>query len=499
MLFLAILAAALGFRLILTLLFHDGMLGVDGGAYLLGVAAVLGDEPTGAGFPRPPLAPGWLLVPFVSFLGEEVGYKVWSALASLAPALPVYLLARRIESSSRFSSTLSPALFAAGFVLLDLLYSEMLVTGALPMIGFGLLGMVWWAMGELTERWSWRNAAILAACLGLIPWINQTTAGLAIVTIPVYAVALAWCYKDHHVMITWWERVRRLIFPMLVGGLIALGALPWYMNVLPVTGVLNYPGAFIYLTHIYDSAWFQLLLAWPLGVWMIRKAEQPWLKSLGVLVVVLGTLTIFMSTDETIINIFYRSRYLLAIPVYVGFAWLIWRVVLPKVPPSLTKPLIGVSVAVVAILVVGFISQFNRQAGYSDMATPSTIKALDLLRRDAPGQGVINNSFTLSLWIAALNKVQSPHTWTWEPPPTWTATDKDVRCILGWVVGCDHIEAMTRLDVGYVLIDTRFPDYNARANDIYLAPPDPWGATAQTPWLTLVFEEDTTKVWRIDG
>ena len=155
---------------------------MDGGAYLVGVNAVLGDEPTGAGFPRPPLAPGWLLVPFVNYLGMDVGYKVWSSLASVLPAIPIYLLARRIGSRSTRRGVAPspwPAVFASGFLLLDLLHAEMIVTGALPLIAFALLGMGWWAMGELSEEWSLTAAGVLVICLGLIPWVNQTTAGLA--------------------------------------------------------------------------------------------------------------------------------------------------------------------------------------------------------------------------------------------------------------------------------------------------------------------------------
>ena len=43
--------------------------------------------------------------------------------------------------------------------MLDLLHAEMIVTGALPLIAFGLLGMVWWSMGELVDRWNWSRAA----------------------------------------------------------------------------------------------------------------------------------------------------------------------------------------------------------------------------------------------------------------------------------------------------------------------------------------------------
>ncbi len=495
----------LAFHLVLTLN-HGGLLGVDGGAYLLNVNAVLGYEPTGAGFPRPPLAPGWLLVPFTSLLGIDVGYKVWSAVASILPAVPVYLMARRIGGAPGplLSWAAFAPMFAAGLLLLDLLHAEMIVTGALPLIGFALLGMVWWAMAELAGQWSLPKAGVLAACLGLIPWVNQTTAGLAIVTIPVYLSALMWfhrSYKDAGPAAgTSTSTLLRMAPPLFIGGAIALGALPWYLKVLPVSGVLDYPGPFIYLTHWGDSSWFQFLLAWPLGLYLIRKGGEPWLRSLGVLTCLLGTLLIFLSTDETIINVFYRSRYLLALPFYIGITWCVFVKWLPSLPERLLKPAVGLSVAVAAVLAVGYVSQFNRQAEYSRMVSRDTETAIALIPDD--GRAVVSNSFTLALWIAALHKTPAPHTWTWEPPPTWTETDREVRCVLGWRSGCDVAASVQRLNAGYVLIESRFPYYNARAPGVWLAPnvAEPWADLPEVPWLSLMYERGTTHLWRIvDG
>jgi hypothetical protein len=371
MLLCLIVIAAFALRLGLVLS-YDGYWGVDGGAYWLSVANVLGDEPTGAGFPRPPLAPGWLLAPFGAAFGDDLGYKIWSSAASILPVIPVYLFARRltrteaVEPAYRGSRTWVTA-GAVGFLLVDLLHAEMFVTGALPLIAFAWLGTAWWAMCSLHEQWNWRTAAVLAGCVGLIPWINQTAAGLAVITLPVYLLALLWYGRKRSVVglrlscaarsnpvvsppdhlylgsnaLTDHPLVR-IAPPLFVGGVIALLALPWYMDVLPGNGILKYPGPVVFLTVPTDSAWLQLALAWPLGLLMIWKGEAPWLRSLGVLVILLGTLTVFLSYDETIINIFYRSRYLLPIPFYVGVAWAVWRFAIPwfaKEPrPGLPTP-----------------------------------------------------------------------------------------------------------------------------------------------------------------
>jgi hypothetical protein len=490
-----ILLGALTLRLALALS-YDGYWGVDGGAYLLSVNNVLGDEPTGAGFPRPPLAPGWLLVPFISLFGDDAGYKIWSALASLCPVIPILLMARRVGEMSRswLPSLASPIWvvpFAAGFLCVDLLHAEMLVTGALPMVAFGLLGTAWWAMGSLCERWNRRNAVILAITIGLIPFINQTTAGIACITLPVYAVAL------------WWFAGRgrdlgaRLLPPMILGGIIALTALPWYLQVLPGNGMLDYPGPVIYFTRLYDIAWLQLTLGWGLGLLMVRNGQEPWLRALGVLCCLLGTLTVFLSFDETIINVFYRSRYLLAIPFYIGFTWAAFKYIFPYFKPAVALPL---TLAAFAIMGTGYVDQVHRQADLSAMVTSETAAVLELLREDEDQGAIISNSFTLALWIAALNKVESPHTWTTTPPPTFTETDMRVRCVLGWRPGCDTAAAIQDLGARWILLEERFPYYNERAPGVYgsLNVEEPWEALPALPWLTEVYHQGTTMVYRID-
>jgi hypothetical protein len=484
---LLIIATALGLRLVLTLT-HDGYLGVDGGAYFLGMAATLGNEPTGAGFPRPPLAPGITLWPFVQLFGMDAGYKVWSSFASMAPVLPVYLFAKRLEIRAHRELIVAGTI---AFLCVDLLHGEMIVTGALPLLAFGFLGTAWWAMGCLAEERNLKLTLILAASLAIIPYINQTTAGLAVVTVPVYLLALRWAHRDN-------DPIIGNLPGLTLGGLLALTALPWYLDVMPVTGMLRYPGPFVFLTHMFDSAWWQFALAWPVGVYVILKAREEWLRALGVLVCLLGTLLVFLSTDETVINVFYRSRYLLCVPFYICVAWIVGARWLPLLRWPRYAP--AVTLSVLAVMGFGYIWQFNNQAKYSDMATPTTTRALDQIKDHNDGRAIISNSFTLSLWIAALNRVESPHTWTWEPPTRFVNTDHHVRCLLGWVNGCDPSQARKQLNAGWVLIDTRFPFYNSRAPGIYLAPngPQMWEKTGQTPWLTETYRRGNTLVWRID-
>ena len=248
---------------------------------------------------------------------------------------------------------------------------------------------------------------------------------------------------------------------------------------------------------MYDIAWLQLALGWGLGLLMVRNGQEPWLRALGVLCCLLGTLTVFLSFDETIINVFYRSRYLLAIPFYVGVTWALFRYILPYFKPAIAVPL---TLAAFAVMGAGYISQVYRQADLSAMITPETAAALEELREEEDQGAIISNSFTLALWIAALNKVESPHTWTTTPPPTYTETDMRVRCVLGWRPGCDTAAAIRELGARWILLEERFPYYNERAPGVYgsLNVEEPWAGLPALPWLTEIYHQGTTMVYRID-
>ena len=477
---------ALALRLVLAIT-HDGFLGVDGGAYLLSRNAVLGDEPTGAGFPRPPLAPGFQLVPFTWALGNDLGYKVWSAVASTFPLVGVYILGRR------FLSTV-PLTFAILFLSIDLVHAEMFVTGALPLQGFTLIAIAMASLCALNDRWSWPWTITLALSLPITAYTNHTSSGLAAIVLPAFVLFLMAGTREGRV-----AYLGRILPPTVLGLTLAATALPWYLAVAPNSAIFHYPGAWVYPSHWATSAWIQTVLALGVGYWVARYAQHPHVRAVAGVLIVLGLLSPWMSTDETIINIFYRAKYLMAIPFYICITWIVfhywWRPQLITWPVSIKATSVT---AVVAVVVLGgYLWQFERQALYSDMILPSTARALEHVPER--GGAVISNSFTMALWISALQRVESPHTWTWEPPRAYTETDKHVRCLLGWVDGCDVAESTAELRATHVLIDTRFPNYNNRAPDIYKAPPDPWAVTAKAPWLQVVYSEGTTILWRIEA
>jgi len=492
----ALVATAIILRLGLVLS-HESHLGIDGGAYILSALDVLGRDSTHVGFSRPPLAPGWLLTPFLEALGPNLGFKLWTVLFSLPAMLPVYLLTREIAGKSA-------ALFALAFFSVDIMQMEMFVTGVLPLIGFTLLGTALWAMLRLSnesprsKRTYFLLTALLALCLGTLPYVNQTAAGIGIIVLPIAYFSLMYFkarartqFKGMEVGDIFWG-----ITPgAAIGAILALGAIPWYILNAPGNGELSFPGPLIHTVWITDPAIIQSIIAFGLAWLVFRDNPDYRVKTLANILVVLGVLILFLSRDEALINIFFRSRYFMGFIFYPALAWYLCRTwPLPKFEPVVHLSL----AAVFCALLWGQVAVFNIQAGYKDMILPETAEALEIPRQENPQAAIITNYYSLSHWVAALNQVESHNTWNLEPSAFYTETDRHVRCLLGWVPGCDPSEAVKTLDAGYILIDDRFPDFVKLPNAYGAPQSDTWGQMDSVPWLTLEYSDNGVRLWRID-
>lgn len=480
-------------RLVLALT-HDAYLGIDGGAYALSALEVLGKNATSVGFPRPPLAPGWLLVPFVELFGLDVGYKIWTVLFSAFPLLPVYLLTRQLVNKSA-------AIFALAFFSVDMMQMEMMVTGSLPLIGFSLIGLSIWAIISLADRFSYRCFFTLVLSLGALPYVNQTSAGLALIVLPIITVCLfIFAPKDLGPQAAGPKQVNLLyhVLPAaFLGLIIALGAIPWYLANAPGNGELRYPGPLILFVKFPDPA---LVLQAPLigflVVALVRATKDYRMRSITVVMGVLGILMLFLSYDEAVINIFYRSRYLVAFLVYPAIAFLLCRT-FPMLHSLKEEWTVIPMVAVWILLAWGQVFIFNAQTNFKDMIFPETVEALEIAADEHPQAAIITNAYSLSHWVAAINQVESPNTWSLQPSPFYVESDYHVRCLLGWIPGCSPRGSALKLDAKYILIDERMPD-EIMAAPVYGAPTaDTWAGMDQVPWLHLRKSSGSVKLWEI--
>ncbi len=486
-----IILAGLALRLVLVLT-HDNYLGVDGGAYLNSALEMLGRGEPASDFTRPPLSPGWLLVPFVKLWGLDIGYKVWQAIFSLAPIPAVYLLTRQFTSSR-------VALIASAFAAVNMLHAEMLVTGALPLIGYGLIGVGLWAMGRIMLGEA-RNihAIALMAVIPALAYVNMTATGIAALAFPTFLVALVYFHRrDERTMLS--IRLGIILFSWLVGAILAATALPWYMDVIPGRGNLDYPGPAFYLTPFGNWGWMMLVWGLLLGAGVLWKASDPRMKALGVLCILFGLMSVVWSYDETIMNVTFRGRYLLMMLAYPIVAWALVRWGEAIKSRAAQWPVF----VALPVFIFLYVQAFHTQAYYSDQITTDTIPALAYLRENAPGSPVIVNTFSMAWWVQATNGVRVYNVWNSRPPEHWREDDRKVQCVLAWSMGtgqrCGSGEALpsiiASLGVGYVLVDTSYPDRNNTIN--FGAPDKQWEVTAMAPWLELVYEKGDTKLWRV--
>ena len=473
---------------------HVNYLGIDGGAYVLSALEVQCKDTTSVGFPRPLLAPGWLLVPFINAFGIDVGYKIWTSLFSVLPLLPVYLLSRDLAGKGA-------ATFAVAFFSVDLMQMEMMVTGSLPLIGFTCIGMAIWSIFRLAERKvEWLHFGILATSLGILPYINQTSAGIAVVLLPVMVIGL-WKFANAEKSAgEAGPRQCNIIFYVLpaafLGLLLALGSLPWYLANLPGNSELRFPGPILTLIRPGDTAWAQLALCVGLIYLLFKATKNYQVRTLGLLIGVLAALFLFLSWDEAIINVLYRSRYMVGLLFYPGVAFLMSRYIFPlsrsiKEEWMVIFPMVAMWLA----LLGGQVAVFYIQASLKDMATAPVVEALSHAHGD---KAIITNAYSLSHWVAALKQVESPNTWTLEPSPFYKEQAIEINCLMGWVADCEPSLAIESLNAGYILIDERWP--SRFEHPVWGSPErNPWHPLKDVPWLILKFSRDGVTLWEILG
>jgi hypothetical protein len=477
------LAVMLGLRLLLAVT-TDGYLGVDGGAYRLSFLSVLGLEHTGADFTRPPLAPGWLLWPTTALFGPVMGYNLFSALFSMLLPASAWVLARAL---------LPPWKAVAVLVLVgfDWLLTSMIVTGVAPLIGFSFILLSVRALWDLSSGPSKLMAALLVVSLPLIVLTNQTSAGLAALVLP-----LTWAVLPGK---------QRTTVPLLLGAALCLTALPWYLDATPLSGKLTHPGP-LAIPH---NVWEHQLWLGIIALFVAGKAHQSftWVKYQGTtlatvspayraciyVLAFLAVLQMFASFNEVVMNLMFRATYLM-----MPFLWLL-AVSLVKVPWDFQvtrKVAVAGSLALVLLMGVS-VQQFQEQSRLSALANGPVVAAFGII---PTGSGtVVTNNYSMALYLAA--DTQRPVQWTnWTPPPPYYAqADYEARCTMGWVSGC-----AVPTHVTHVLVDEKWP-----LDAVGLAPKDllspygaperrPWGRLHEVPWLRLVYENETVKLYEVE-
>ena len=464
---------------------HPSFLGVDVGAYLLSRNAVLGVGNYGLDFTRPPLSPGWLLVPFTEVWGDQIGYAIFSAVGGMAPFLPFWMLARRFLSQGQ-------ALVALLFIMVDFLLAQMFVTGVLPLIGFAWLLLLIWGIFELRTNPGWKPELAVIVSLPMIAYSSMTAAGITAFILPATLVLL-------RVFGKWRLPVRSYLVPLSIGLVLAATALPYYVGTAPMGAETRWGGdllAFEYVQAI--LAWILLLSPW-LAIAIFAKSSPAEVRVLAVICAAAMLLAVLKSADETLMNLLYRPRYLAPFFYWPLIVWVACRYWPRELPGS--RVMGGMlAVGFLALFTLMGYSQFHTMSRFSDQTNLNVEKALALIPEDAP---VITNSASLTQLIAGRRPTMTRGYWlqAMEPPPKYTEEDKLVRCIVGWVPGCDQQAALKATGARYVLTESQL--------DLQLGRGAWWGMDSVDRGMALIDESPvlrrvgqwgkTVKLWEVVG
>lgn len=481
-------------------LHHEGMWGVDGGAYLLSRDAVLG-LPQIADFPRPPLAPGWTLVPFTTLFGDNMGLRLWAVAVTL-PVIPAYWLFVR-----RF---LSPwqAVAALFIFLADWKLAEMFTAGPLPILAFTGLFLMLWAVAELKEHPSLKAWAIIALGIPFIAAANQTSTGITAIVLPVFALALR-------------VPLKRLFPPVATGFLFCVPLFPYYAAVTPGSSLMRYPGPLLTFLGWPNFAWMQATMGLIISGLALWKGHGV-VRATAAVLLVLSFTTPMLSYDESIENVLYRGSYLHSALLGLLALWVAIRLVWPS---KTLRPLVFAYTPILAVVLsFGYLIQLQAESKLGRMVTPETAAAIEWVKAqpDAAGTRIASNSYSLANYIAAMTR--QPVVWlhVWEPPAAYAEQHRQVACLVGWV-DCDPSAAAQELNTRYLIVEriwptvaedfdefpdlapvTRFLDrfsgWEKNVGMMWNQPNDtPWvHAEKRAPWLTPVWEQGTTIVWRVD-
>ena len=486
---------------------HAGFWGVDGGAYLLSEHYWLTGEQI-QDFTRPPLSPGFLLVPFTWAFGNDWGIKTFALFAWLPVLVPFWMLARL--GLSRWQTIVALTGVTFGWML-----AEMFTAGVLPMLGFCGLFFALWGIWKLAHEFKWQYAAALALGIASIAYVNQTTVGVAAYVLPIFTLGTLLSTGGPRR-----PRLRRMVLPAIVGVLLALPAASFYLQIAPGSGLLRYPGPLITRYTFNNASWYAASMFLPVAIMCIWKGRG-FIRASGILFLVAIPISCLYSFDESLLNIFYRTRYLQTFFFYIGLVW-VGAYFVRRYPEW--KPYVKPGLAVAfTILLVGHIHMLHVETKLGRMVTPETAEAIEWLKEQENVEGIASNSYSLSLYIAALTGQPSPWTQVYDPPRAYEEQHRQAICLFGWREGCDVQAAIEDLNVSHVLVERLWPVFNGDIGErvpglgtvynataalgpwghqedlgfIWEAPANPWDLTDSMPWLEPVWEKSTTKVWRV--
>ena len=318
----------------------DSAYWADVGAYMLNRDAWLGIYHDTALQPRPPLAPGGMLVPFTAVWGDFAGLHVWATVGALCVTGASYYFSRAILTPPQ-------SLAVAALSCVHPWLMEGWAFTPLVLYGWALTALAFrpvldWSLGVEDKT----RIAIMACALALLPYVNQTFAGLCVL---VFAVgvpsALAVRWKRHRM-----RSSGSMLAGMGAGLAVAVFALPYYLPVAPGSDVVRsgfeweLEISFVNADYVRVTAFPGLLFAW------VAIRLRQWVLWAGL--ALSSVAAVLEVNDEAVWNLFFRSNYLSAMFQLPLFALVLWRVFRCRTALRAVTASVLLATAVAAFMVV---------------------------------------------------------------------------------------------------------------------------------------------------
>ena len=478
----------------------DGMWSIDGGTYLINRDLVLGIEHDVVMHPRPPLAPGYLLLPFTAALGDDAGLRLFSVAASLLTIPSAYYMSRAFFSPTR--SVVVAAIVSWSPWLWESMAAGCIVLLAVSLFMVAVRGLLDWGLGRQGRV----SLVLMAAALGIMPWVNQSVTGVALLLLPVvFAVLL-------------WQRLKagkgfgglgRLTLALTVACLVAVWSYPYYLSVAPGSDTVAFGGDSLSMldrlsvtshVHVWAYATASLLLLWVAYPLRRQAWAVPFMSILAMSVLLMP----LDSLDEAVANVLWRARY----PSQIAWAVLItgvglrlrcgWKVALAWC-------------AALALLTVGGLHALaNAPLNNIQVISEELEEAVEWMDANAQSEDrLIVDEWSIARYVAPITG--SPvttlmyHSFGYSletVPSAFRSGNRTAYCVAGWheyvsgIGDCDGAEEAAATSVRYILANKAVYRYQhpGRRARIDAA----WEKTAALPYVELVWQRGDVYVWEVD-
>ena len=490
---LLLLAAVVRLAIAFWLIDADAMWSIDGGTYLINRDAWFGIEHDVVMHSRPPLAPGIALYPFTLAFGDNGGLRVWSIVGSLFLVGASYYMVRAFFDPVK--AVLFASIVSADFWLLENMGAGAIVLYALALLCVVLRGLLDWGYSTTSTA----RLVLMSLALGLIPYVNQTVAGMALITLPVLFFVLLY--------MRWRDKVELLPLPVAAAiaaaVILALPSMPWYLAVAPGGDSVRFGGRLLQLGPSFFFEWF-VWLFWVMTLWVTwpLARREKWGAVFWTVLAIMVPLMLLYSSDEAIMNFVWRSRYVASV---VGAALIVG--LLSRIWP-------GWKAACVWLVASGSVSLFLMLAWGGGNANSFSVflrddmSATSWVDKQGDDLPIVVDGWGRARFVASLTgrKVYTLRLWQFphgaydDIPRAFREENGVAFCVMGWggLLSGSRCESRQLPSRGYILLNSEYSGLESVA-DRYL---DDWYAalehTNALPYTELVWQRGDVYVWEFD-